>query len=145
MLTTLEKVLLLQEVQSFQFVETEDLAQLAGITQEKSFEEGVELFREGDSSDSLFIIAEGCVELRRAGLVLLTGKRGDVFGTWALFDDEVRVATAKTLEPSTVLILGREVFLEALSDQSSITEAVLKSMAQRLRGIMGRLGPTAGG
>ena len=63
----------------------------------------------------------------------------DVFGTWALFDEETRVATATTVEETRLLKIYREDFYDLLADHIRITEGVLKNLSRRLRGLLGRV------
>lgn len=51
MLTTIEKVLLLQGVDILVDTETENLAKIAAIAREVRFEEGATIFKEGEPSD----------------------------------------------------------------------------------------------
>jgi CRP-like cAMP-binding protein len=60
----------------------------------------------------------------------------DIFGTWALFDDEPRVATAVTLDDTTLLRISKEDFLDLLSDHTNITESVFKSLVKKIRSLI---------
>ena len=91
------------------------------------------LFTEGDISDSLYIVVEGKVKLHRAGTEIMIAKEKDVFGTWALFDNEPRVATATTQEDCRLLRLDKEEFYDLLADHSRITQDILKTLSLRLR------------
>jgi CRP-like cAMP-binding protein len=133
MLTLVEKVFFLQDIDIFQNTTTEDLSYLAAITEEISFTAETQIFSEGDISDSLYIVVEGTVRLHRGGENVMDAKRKDVFGTWALFDDEPRVVTATTLEDCLLLRLDKEEFYDLLADHSQITQGVLKNLSMRLR------------
>ena len=63
----------------------------------------------------------------------------DVFGTWALFDDEPRVATATTLKNTKLLQIDKEDFIDLLADNVAITQSILKTMVKRLRNLMTRI------
>jgi CRP-like cAMP-binding protein len=140
MLTTIEKVIFLQEIDIFEKIPSEDLAHIALVTEEITVEPDCVIYKEGVISDSMYLVLDGKISLRRQGLeVMIAGSR-DVFGTWALFDDETRVVTATTLEESRLLKIDKESFLDLLTDHSKITEGVLKAMVSRLRGLIGRAG-----
>ena len=133
MLTLIEKVLLLQEIDVFRNSPTEDLSHIVAITEEVDYPAGENIYMEGDISDSLYVVIEGQVKLHRAGTEIMIAKAKDVFGTWALFDDEPRVATATTVEDCRLLRLNKEEFYDLLADHSRITQDILKTLSMRLR------------
>ena len=139
MLTTVEKVIFLQDIDIFEFTSTEDLSYIAAITDEVEFQADEMIFEEGEISDAMYMVIEGKVRLTRGGQEVMVAQKKDVFGTWALFDDEPRVATAKTLENSRLLHIDKEDFIELLADHVAITQSVLKTMVKRLRNLMTRI------
>ena len=104
-----------------------------------SYEVDTVIFQEADPSDSLYLVLEGRVRLHRQELEVTVASANDVFGTWALFDDEPRVVTATTLEPTTVLRIDKEDFVDLLADHVQITQGVLKALVDRLRTLVGRV------
>ena len=139
MLTTVEKVLFLQEIDIFEYTTTEDLAHIAAITDEVFHVEGTEIFKEGDASDSMYLVIEGKVRLYRDGKDVMTAGSKDVFGTWALFDDEPRLISAATMEDTQLLRIDREDFYELLADHNRITQGLLKTLSKRLRRLIQRV------
>ena len=139
MLTTVEKVLFLQDVDIFEYTSTEDLAHIAAITDEIEINADEIIFKEGEFPDAMYIVSQGKVSLSRAGQEVMVAEHKDVFGTWALFDDEPRVATAKTLEDTMLLRIDKEDFIDLLADNVAITQSLLKTMVKRLRKLMTRI------
>ena len=139
MLTTVEKVIFLQDIDIFEYTSTEDLAHIAAITEEIEFRAEEVISKEGDIPDSMYMVIEGQVKLTRGGIEVMTAKEKDVFGTWALFDDEPLVATATTLEATRVLRIDKEDFIDLLADYVAITQSILKTMAKRMRKLMTRI------
>ena len=139
MLTTVEKVIFLQEIDIFEQTSTEDLAHIAAITEELELKQDHVIFKEGDFSDAMFMVLDGTVRLTRDDQVVMDAKHKDVFGTWALFDDELRVVTAVTLEESRLLKIDKEDFVDLLADHVQITRGILKALATRLRNLMAGL------
>lgn len=139
MLTAVEKVLFLQDVDIFEFTSTEDLAHIAAITDEVEIKENETIFKEGEFPDAMYIVSEGKVSLSREGQEVMVAEHKDVFGTWALFDDEPRVVTATTLEDTRLLRIDKEEFIDLLADHVAITQSVLKTMVKRLRKLMTRV------
>jgi CRP-like cAMP-binding protein len=144
-LTVVEKVLLLQGVDVFSAVSTEQLAHLAAISEEIERSVGTTIYREADPSDAMYIVLAGEVRLHRAEAAVTTATAGAAFGTWALFDDEARVTSATTTQDSRLLRIYKEDFIELLADNVEITQGVLKAVVRRLRGLVERLGSRPSG
>ena len=140
MLTVVEKVILLQEVDIFSEVPTQQLAYLAAILVEVSHAEGEQIYRAHDYADSMYIVVEGRVRLHREELEITIANPGEPFCTWALFDYEPRVSAATALEQARLLRLHKEDFIDLLADNVGITQGVLKALVSRVRGLIGRVG-----
>ena len=139
MLTVIEKVLFLQDVDIFANTTTEDLAHIGAITEEITYKSETEIFHEDEIPDAMYMVIEGKVRIHHQGKDIMIAKHKDVFGTWALFDDEPRVATANTLENSRLLRIDKEDFIDLLADHVAITQSILKTMVKRLRNLMTRI------
>jgi CRP-like cAMP-binding protein len=144
MLTVVEKVIQLQGVDVFSEVSTEHLAHLAAIAEEVTFPAGEGIYREADPSDAMYIVLEGEVRLHRGETDVTTTAAGDAFGTWALFDDELRVTSATARTNTRVLRIYQEDFIEVLADEVDVTRGVLKAITARLRALLGRFGGRSG-
>lgn len=140
-LTTIEKVIRLQNVEQFAEVPTDELANLALISEEVTLPGGQDIYREEEMSDAMYLVLEGRVRLHRNDLDVTVAEPGDVFGAWALFDDEPQVATATPLEDARVIRIFKEDFIDLLADHVQITQGILKGMVKRLRGLLGRVSP----
>ena len=140
MLTVVEKVLFLQDVDFFEYASTEDLAYVAAITEEVRMERGTTIYNEGEMPDSMYIVVDGKVRLHRGDDDVMIAQRKGVFGSWALFDDEPMVVTATTLDDSHLLKIDKEDFFDVLADHVEIAQGILKAIVKRLRSLMGRVG-----
>ena len=139
MLTTVEKVIFLQDIDIFELTSTENLGHIAAITDEIDLASGTTIFTEGEFPDSMFLVIRGKVRMTREGEEIMVAQEKDVFGTWALFDDEPRVATAVTIEDTHLLRIDKEDFIDLLADHVEITQSILKTLARRLRQLMTRI------
>ena len=137
MLTVIEKVIFLQNVEVFSDVPTEDLAYLAAIAEEVEFKNGEEVFKENEPSDALYLVLEGKVRLHRDDREITTAESKDPFGTWALFDEEPRVVTATPLQDTRLLRIDREDFFDLLADHIQITQGVFKTVVKTLADVAG--------
>lgn len=140
MLSVIEKVMFLQDVDIFADVPTEELAYVAAIAEEVTFQEGEDIFQENDPPDALYLVLEGQVRLHRGGAEITTAGPREAFGTWALLDDAPRVVTATARSESRLLRIDREDFLDILADHIQITQSIFKTVVKRLRSLMDRLG-----
>ena len=94
MLSIIEKVILLQEVEAFEFTSTEDLMHIAAIADEVTYSADETIFQEEGVADSMYIVIDGKVRLHKDGSDVMIAEDRDVFGSWALFADEPLVVTA---------------------------------------------------
>ena len=138
MLSVIEKVILLQRVDVFGAVPTDQLAHLATVTSEVPYEAQEDVFRVGDPANSMFVVLEGQVRLSRGGATVTIADVDDAFGAWSLFDDEPRVVDAVATRATLLLKLEKADFLDLLADNVEITQGVLKGIVTRLRGVAGR-------
>jgi len=133
MLTNLEKVLLLQDVDLFSGATLEQLSHLAAIAQEITVPAGRPLYAEGDAPDGLYIVISGSVRMRRSQEEIDRIFPNGTFGAWALIDDEPRLTTAESVEESRLLFIPREDFYDVLADHVDMVAGLLKHLARRLR------------
>ncbi|MFC1586546.1 Crp/Fnr family transcriptional regulator [Fibrobacterota bacterium] len=138
-LTTIEKVIFLQDVDVFEYTSTEDLSQIAAVAQELHFPSEHEIFREGEISDSMYLVLHGKVLLHRNSREIMIADAKKTFGSWALFDDEPRMVTAECKEDTCMLRIDKEEFLDLLAHNVRITQGILRQMAHRLRSLIGSI------
>ncbi|MFI5005107.1 MAG: Crp/Fnr family transcriptional regulator [Solirubrobacterales bacterium] len=133
-----EVVELLARVPVFSTVEGGDLERMAQLAVPRSFEPGQVVFREGDRSDTCYVLHEGrarAVHEHGDGrtITLATFGPGDIFGELALFEDERRSATVETLGPmSAVALLGPDM-RRLMEEHSQIAMRLLIGLGRRLR------------
>jgi CRP-like cAMP-binding protein len=134
-LSLVEKALELGTVDVLGRVSSEDLAYIAQIAEEVALSPGAPIYSYGDAPDALYVILSGAVRLYQEKDEIGVLGAGEAFGSWALFDDAPRVASAIADGPTTVLKVDREEFLELLGDRMAITRAIFKAMVERIRSL----------
>jgi AAA family ATP:ADP antiporter len=139
MLSPIEKVLLLQNVEVFAEVPTDQLAALAAIAREVSVLSGDTVFREHDMPDALYMVLEGHVKLHQGDREITAAEKLQPFGTWALFDDEPRVLTATATEDTRLLRIDRNEFNDLLSDDVRIAKGIIRTVTRKLRELAERV------
>ena len=93
--------------------ESQGLDLLKRNSRKLSFRKGQMIFREGDTSDALYVIEQGVVEISaligaRERRVLTVFGPGDYFGEIAVIDSKPRSATASARERTVVYCISRE-------------------------------------
>ena len=140
MLTVIEKVIFLQNVDVFADIPAEQLSYLAAIASEVSFDQGTAIYRVNETSDSMFVVLEGRVRLYRVNIEIGLVEAKGALGAWALLDDEPRVANAEIVEDAKLLRIDKDDFIDLLSDHVEITQGLLRTLTKRLHGLAGRVG-----
>ena len=140
MLSIIEKVIFLQDVDIFKHISSEDLSYVASITVEQNVEKDSVIYKEGDISDSMYMVIEGKVRLHVGESLVMIAEFNDVFGAWSLFDDEVRLISATAFEDSLLLKIDKANMIELLAEHVGVTEGILKAMAKRLQNIARKVG-----
>jgi CRP-like cAMP-binding protein len=135
---------LLERVPAFSTLEPSDLERIAGVAVPRSFEPGQVIFREGDSSDTCYVVREGHARAVRTHgdgrtLTLATFGPGDIFGELAMFEDERRSATVEAIEPLGVVgVLGPDM-RRLMKEHSEISARLVVALGRRLREMNERL------
>jgi CRP-like cAMP-binding protein len=99
---------------------------------------GEVVFREGDESNTCYIVRSGHARAVREHpdgrtLTLANFGPGDIFGELAMFDDERRSATVETMEETEVIaILGADM-RRLLREHPDISVKLLAALGRRLR------------
>jgi CRP/FNR family transcriptional regulator len=135
---------LLGRVPAFATLEHSDLQQIAQMAVPRRFEPGQAVFREGDQSDTCYVVREGLARATRTHgdgrtITLATFGPGDIFGELAMFEDERRSATVEAIEPTSVVgVLGPDM-RRLMSEHPQIAVRLVIALGRRLREMNERL------
>ncbi|HVL94285.1 MAG TPA: Crp/Fnr family transcriptional regulator [Solirubrobacteraceae bacterium] len=135
---------LLGRVPAFETLAPADLDRIAGVAVPRRFEPRTVIFREGDDSDTCYVVRSGHARaLREHGdgrqITLATFGPGDIFGELAMFDDERRSATVEAIDAlEVVAILGADM-RSLLRRHPDIAVKLVISLGRRLRDANERL------
>ncbi len=136
--TSAETIELLHRVPVFSSLAEAELARVAEVAVPRRFGASEVVFREGDESDTCYIVKSGrarAVREHAAGrsLTLAHFGPGDIFGELAMFDAERRSATVETVEETEVIaILGGDM-RRLLRQHPDIAVKLLQALGRRLR------------
>ena len=120
-------------------------ARLADVSRRR-FERDHFIFREHESGERAYIIAEGNVEILKEGTEGLVSlrvlKEGAMFGELALIDDSPRMASAKAINgPVELLEIDQKTFTKKLSDADPFTRGLIHILADTARNLVSNLTP----
>jgi CRP/FNR family transcriptional regulator len=136
--TTEDTIALLHRVPVFSTLGQEELARVAEVAVPRRFDAGEVVFREGDESDTCYIVRSGHTRATRAhadgrSITLANFGPGDIFGELAMFDDERRSATVEALENTeAIAILGGDM-RRLLREHPDIAVKLISALGRRLR------------
>ena len=133
-----ERLFLLEHVDLFEGLPTDDVAAIAAIASELTLPMGALLYREGENGTQLYVIIEGMVELTRGGKPLMTLATGESAGQVSFLDQGPRPVTATASRPSRLLVVEREAFMDLLADRPGLMHAFFGVLAARLRTLIER-------
>jgi CRP/FNR family transcriptional regulator, cyclic AMP receptor protein len=135
---------LLGSVPVFEELDRTDLEQVAAVAVPRHFAAGEAVFREGDESDTCYIVRAGHARALREHpdgrqITLATFGPGDIFGELAMFDSERRSATVEaTDELAALAILGSDM-RGLMRRHSEIACKLAVALGRRLRAANERL------
>jgi CRP/FNR family transcriptional regulator len=133
-----DTIALLARVPTFEALGPDELTHVAEVAVPRSYEPGQVVFREGDQSDTCYVVKHGHARAIREHadgrtITLANFGPGDIFGELAMFEDEKRSATIETLDAvEAVAILGADM-RRLMREHSGIAVGVVVSLGRRLR------------
>ncbi len=137
MLNTVEKVLLLQELKVFREATSEQLANLAIISEDRNFEEGAILFEKGSACDDLQLLVDGKVQIgpqHGNGRVIETA----ILDPLCFFAQQSHSISAKGLSQGILLEAPRELLTDLLTSEGEFSWIILTEVARIGRQLMSR-------
>lgn len=128
----------------FRDLQPDLLQRLGGLSHVRRLPRHVVLFHQGDEGDALFGVVEGLIRIsmtEASGKELTLGlmEPGDVFGEIALLDGLPRTATAIAAEPSVLLGIERQHFLDLLEREGRLAKHIIELLCERVRENANRL------
>lgn len=134
----LENVVFLKKTPLFSAMRTHDLRAVAAVVEEFVFDRNEEIVREGDVGDALYLVKEGSIRItKKTGdnepVTLAVLHAGECFGDMAVFDAELRSASAFAGDRCTVLRIDGDDLIDVIIECPFIAIELLKMFVRRLR------------
>ena len=139
-----DTISLLARVPTFEALGPDELTRVAEVAVPRAYEPGQVVFREGDQSDTCYVVKRGHARAIREhadgrAITLANFGPGDIFGELAMFEDEKRSATVETLDRvEAVAILGADM-RRLMREHPGIAVGVVVSLGRRLRAANARI------
>lgn len=130
----------LSSVEIFDGVSPYELEAVSRICQERSYQTGDVITAQGESSDELYIICEGLVEVVRSGTpsdpsprTIVNLGQGQIFGEMALIDQGPRSATIRAVSERTIVqVIQRDDFEQLFAQNHHLGFVVMRNIAADL-------------
>lgn len=133
MKTTIERVIFLQSIELFADIPTEQLAQIASITEYFTLPKDEILFKKGEKSENLFLLIDGKVEITRNNNEVKEFEGPEALGVWGFFDDGDRLLTVICSKNCQFLRINKLDFFDLLEDRIHLSRGLLKYFVKRIR------------
>jgi CRP-like cAMP-binding protein len=127
----------LTNVPVFKGLNEDDSQQLRMVTHSRLAQKGEYIFREGERSNTLFVVKEGLIKLTKTSA---DGKEqivrllfpGDFFGLFSLLRDEKHYISAETIQQTEICSIEKQDFLKVMEGNSDMAFRFLVAMNDRL-------------
>lgn len=134
----------LSSILLFSRLSKEQLTHLESVSVIRSYGRGSMIFHEGDAANGLYIVTDGMVKIYRQNAegreaVLHVLRTGHMFAEVPVFQGGNFPASAQAVEESTVLILPRDKFLQALREDPALALRMLAAFSQRMKELVDRV------
>jgi len=135
---------LLSRVPVFAELGADDLGRVAQVAVPRSYDGQQVIFREGDDSDTCYIVRSGHARAIRQHsdgrtITLARFGPGDIFGELAMFDDERRSATVEALDDLSTVAIPGSAMRALLERHPAIAVKLVIALGRRLRAANERL------
>jgi CRP-like cAMP-binding protein len=124
----------LKNAQLFIGLSPDELARIAALCQQRTYNHGDTIMSEGETTRELFMVEQGMVQVSlgkaEASTPLINLGTGQVFGEMTLVDRGARSATVNAIKDGTVLyVIPHAAFLELCQEDNHIGFIVMRNLA----------------
>jgi len=112
------------------------LAELAKVTEKKTFKKGSEIYKEGDRANHIFLVSKGWVSLRKVdperdlGISFENREKGELFGTACFMKPQEYTLNAICMEDSEVMAMDADKLFDLFQKDYQIGYLFLREIAK---------------
>jgi len=133
---TAERMEVLRRADIFQYCTYRELMAVCEIATQREVPQGEALFREGDLGRECFVVVEGAVAIEKSGQVLTDLGPSDTFGIMSFLDEPKRSADAIATQPTSLLVLHRDRFLQLIRQDSDLSAKIMWQLLMKLSALV---------
>ncbi len=125
-----------RRVNLFKALNDEEFTLISSASDKRFFREGELIIKQGAQGSSMFLIAEGVVEVSLKNdseneIIVGNLTIGEVFGEMSLLTGAPRVATAKAKRPAVLFEINKEIFSKVLKNNDAVLDSLSQILASR--------------
>src|SRR5579872_1744597 len=122
----------------FSQLKPDELKMLQQAAQERSFADGQEIFKEGDTGDGVYVVKQGLVQIsglvgEKVRHVFSKVRPGEVFGEMAVLENKSRSASAVAVGETAAYFIPRDEMLKLVEASPHLSLNLLREISKRLR------------
>lgn len=112
------------------------LAEIAKITETKTFKKGSEIYKEGDRANHIFMVSKGWVSLRKIdperdlGISFENREKGELFGSACFMKPQEYTLNAVCMEDSEVMAIDADKLFDLFQKDYQIGYLFLREIAK---------------
>jgi CRP/FNR family transcriptional regulator len=145
----MQTIQVLKNTPIFSGLDDSELAALADVALERSFEVDEFVFWEDSAPEWFYVLAEGRIKVIKHStsgkdLIVAFFNPGEIFGEVAVFENKAYPASAQVVERVRLIGFNRDDFLRFLSAHMQVALKIINILSGRLRVAQGRIRDLAG-
>ena len=145
----MQTIQVLKNTSVFSGLDDDQLANLASIALERSFEAEEFVFWEDGAPEWFYVIAEGRIKAIKHStsgkdLIVAFFGPGEIFGEVAVFENKPYPASSQVVEKVHLIGFKRDDFLRFLTENPQVALKIINMLSGRLREAQGRIRDLAG-
>ena len=129
---------MLRALPIFEQVDDASLASLTRVAALRRVPRHTAVLHAGDRTDNIYFVLSGLLKVQIADeegreVILSMLGPGELFGEMGVLDDHPRSATVLAVEPSEVVVIGKNDFKRCLVENPDVSLFIMRNLTRRLR------------
>ena len=133
MLITFEKILFLKTIPLFDEIPESVLCDIVEQSNEITAFASSDIVKEGDLFDSMYIVMQGLVTVRKNKKIVAEIKQGGIFGEVYAFSPSSSEYTVTVTEDTSLLQISSETAYSLINDYPDVARVFMPAICERLR------------
>ena len=130
---TLEKVLILKNVPLFDGIPEATLSDIVAASEEITVMIGMDLIREGEAWNDMYIILQGQIRFHKNGTTVREYNALDVFGELTALDPAPADVTVTALEDTTLFKISGPALYRLMNEHKALGKNIIRMLCRRIK------------